>query len=219
MKKKLFFCIIWLLAFGLWTSCSNSESSESDIDFEEELEFSSSSENAVTEPESSSSSEEIEYSIEGFVKQKGPKTVSLTDASDESNVTMTVQLDYDFYIGRTEVTREQYAALMGGDIPENEKKLPQVNVNFYDAVLYANALSKSEGRDTVYTYVSSSFTPSGSCAFLEGLARLPITNRGRMGVCRKKILGCRQFLECRQFIIRASRGLFHPRIRQFARQT
>ena len=170
MKKKLFFCIIWLLAFGLWTSCSNSESSESDIDFEEEPEFSSSSENAVTEPESSSSSEEIEYSIEGFVKQKGPKTVSLTDASDESNVTMTVQLDYDFYISRTEVTQGQYAALMGGDIPENEKKLPQVNVNFYDAVLYANALSKSEGRDTVYTYVSSSFTPSGSCAFLEGLA-------------------------------------------------
>ena len=81
----------------------------------------------------------IRRCLEGFVKQKGPKTVSLTDASDESNVTMTVQLDYDFYIGRTEVTREQYAALMGGDIPENEKKLPQVNVNFYDAVLYANA--------------------------------------------------------------------------------
>ena len=55
------------------------------------------------------------------------------------------------------------------EVVENEKKLPQVNVNFYDAVLYANALSKSKGLDTVYTYTNSNFTPSGSCAFLEGL--------------------------------------------------
>ena len=178
MKKTITFCIISLFAFGLWTSCSNSESSEYDNDIEEEQELSNSSgdidegpkSSRLPEEESSSSSEEVEFSIEGFVKQKGPKTVSLTDAADESNVTMKVQLDYDFYVGRTEVTREQYAALMGGDIPENEKKLPQVDVNFYDAVLYANALSKSEGRDTVYTYANATFTPSGSCAFLEGLA-------------------------------------------------
>ena len=185
MKKTFLFCIISLLAFSLWTSCSNSETTECDdeiveeLEFEEDPELSSSSEfidedqnsssSSEEEPESSSSSEE-ETSIEGFVKQKGPKTVSLTDASDESKVTMMVQLDYDFYMGRTEVTREQYAALMGGDIPENEKKLPQVNVNFYDAVLYANALSKSEGFDTVYTYAKANFTPSGGCVFLEGLA-------------------------------------------------
>ena len=169
MKKAIIFCIISLLAFGLWTSCSNSKSSEYENDIEEKPGLPSSSENMEEELESSCSSEEVEFSIEGFVKQKGLKTVSLTDASDESNVAMKVQLDYDFYIGRTEVTREQYAALMGGNIPENEKKLPQVNVNFYDAVLYANALSKSKGLDTVYTYTNSNFTPSGSCAFLEGL--------------------------------------------------
>lgn len=175
MRKTIFFCFFWLLAFSLWTSCSNVKSSESDNDIDDEQEFSSPSEDidedqkSSCSSESSSSSEEPEYSIEGFVKQKGPKTVSLTDASDESNVTMDVQLDYDFYIGRTEVTREQYAALMGGDIPENEKNLPQVNVNFYDAVLYANALSKSKGFDTVYTYTNSNFTPTGSCVFLEGL--------------------------------------------------
>lgn len=169
MKKAIIFCIISLLAFGLWTSCSNSKSSEYENDIEEKPGLPSSSENMEEELESSCSSEEVEFSIEGFVKQKGLKTVSLTDASDASNVAMKVQLDYDFYIGRTEVTREQYAALMGGNIPENEKKLPQVNVNFYDAVLYANALSKSKGLDTVYTYTNSNFTPSGSCAFLEGL--------------------------------------------------
>lgn len=147
MKKAITFGVISLLAFGLWTSCSHSNSSECHNDIEDE-----------------------EPSIEGFVKQKGPKTVSLTDASDESNVTMTVQLDYDFYISRTEVTREQFADLMGGNVPEKEKNLPKVDVNFYDAVLYANALSKSEGRDTVYTYANSNFTPSGSCVFLEGLA-------------------------------------------------
>ena len=169
MKKAIIFCIISLLAFGLWTSCSNSKSSEYENDIEEKPGLPSSSENMEEELESSCSSEEVELSIEGFVKQKGLKTVSLTDASDESNVAMKIQLDYDFYIGRTEVTREQYAALMGGNIPENEKKLPQVNVNFYDAVLYANALSKSKGLDTVYTYTNSNFTPSGSCTFLEGL--------------------------------------------------
>ena len=170
MKKTLIFCVSSLLAFGLWTSCSNSESSEFDNDIEEEQELSSSSDYIDEKPESSSSSEEVEYSIDGFIKQKGLKTVSLADASDESNVTMTVQLDYDFYIGRTEVTREQYAALMGGDIQENEKKLPKADVNLYEAVLYANALSKSEGRDTVYTYAKATFAPSGRCIFLEGLA-------------------------------------------------
>ena len=124
MKKAIIFCIISLLAFGLWTSCSNSKSSEYENDIEEKPGLPSSSENMEEELESSCSSEEVEFSIEGFVKQKGLKTVSLTDASDESNVAMKVQLDYDFYIGRTEVTREQYAALMGGNIPENEKKLP-----------------------------------------------------------------------------------------------
>ena len=193
MRKTIFFCFFGLLTFSLWTSCSNVKSSESDNDIDDEQEFSSPSEDidedqkSSCSSESSSSSEEPEYSIEGFVRQKGPKTVSLTDASDESNVTMDVQLDYDFYIGRTEVTREQYAALMGGDIPENEKNLPQVNVNFYDAVLYANALSKSKGLDTVYTYTNSNFTPTGSCVFLEGL----VTHYEVLATdCQRKPSGC-----------------------------
>ncbi|MCQ2235327.1 MAG: TIGR02171 family protein [Paludibacteraceae bacterium] len=166
MKRKIIFLFVFLFAFSLWTGCSDSEPNKTSDEIIEELDLSSSS---VDNSSIESSSAETDDFIEGFVIQKGSKLVSLTDASDETGVTMKVKLDYDFYIGRTEVTRGQYAALMGGDVSDEEKNLPQVEVNFYDAVLYANALSKQDGLDSVYTYTKSVFAPSGSCVFLEGL--------------------------------------------------
>ena len=163
MKRKIIFLFVFLFVFSLWTGCSDSEPNKTSDGIIEELDLSSSS---VDNSSIESSTDDF---IEGFVIQKGSKLVSLTDASDETGVTMKVKLDYDFYIGRTEVTRGQYAALMGGDVSDEEKNLPQVEVNFYDAVLYANALSKQDGLDSVYTYTKSVFAPSGSCVFLEGL--------------------------------------------------
>ena len=52
---------------------------------------------------------------------------------------------------------------------ENGDNRPVTNVTFYDAVLYANAKSKQNLLDTVYTYTSASFDASGSCDNLIGL--------------------------------------------------
>ncbi len=87
---------------------------------------------------------------------------------------MQVVLDYDFYIGKQEVTCKEFRALMkGGAADECEGNLPVARMTFYDAVLYANALSKSEGLDTAYTYASASFDSKGRCVNLVGFRFLP----------------------------------------------
>jgi len=169
MQKSLFLFVPLLLSIVFLIGCSDDKPNKTsnEIDEIEDVEKTEGNEEKI---ESSSSCEEVDDSKEGFVKQTGSKIVSLKDASDESGVSMKVELGYDFYISRTEVTRAQYAAVMGGDVADDKKNLPQVDVNFYDAVLYANALSKIEGLDTVYTYSKSVFAASGSCVYLEGLA-------------------------------------------------
>ena len=97
--------------------------------------------------------------------------------TDDSNVKfsespkMNVNFTYSFSISKNEVTRKEYAELMGKDdyLPEDSGSFPQVNVTYYDAVLYANARSLSEGFDTAYTYSSAIFNANGNCSFLEGL--------------------------------------------------
>ncbi len=76
----------------------------------------------------------------------------------------TVKLTYDFYIGKTEVIQIDYTALM--DVNPSScigDSLPVEQLNWYDAVLYCNALSKKEGFDTVYSYTSITGTPGDSC--------------------------------------------------------
>lgn len=61
-----------------------------------------------------------------------------------------------FYIASTEVTQGFYEEIMGS-LPDQDKDgemLPVVNVSWYDAVLFCNALSKKVGLDTVYVYDS-----------------------------------------------------------------
>jgi len=80
---------------------------------------------------------------------------------------------YDFYIGDHEVTCSEYKALRKDVKSKCEslygKNSPITNVTYYDAVLYANAKSKQDLLDTVYTYTSASFDASGSCDNLTGL--------------------------------------------------
>ena len=83
---------------------------------------------------------------------------------------MEAHFTYDFYIGAHEVTRGEYNALrekFGGecDAPCSDDA-PVTNVTFFDAVLYANAKSKAENFDTVYTYKEASF----NCDNLVGFA-------------------------------------------------
>jgi formylglycine-generating enzyme len=85
-----------------------------------------------------------------------------------------------FYMDSTDVTQADYTMLMGcnpsgftGDL-----LLPVETVTWFDAVLYCNARSKFEGKDTVYSYSSMNGAPgSGGCTALNGLA-IDYTRKG-----------------------------------------
>ena len=82
---------------------------------------------------------------------------------------LTVKFSYDFYMGEHEVTRGEYAAIMGGNVETGFDRKPVVDVTYYDAVLYANALSKSLKLDTVYTFSGKTYDSEGHVVFLENL--------------------------------------------------
>ena len=90
---------------------------------------------------------------------------------------MQVKLEYDYFMGRHEVTCGEFNLLMKnatGLLLECEgDSLPATNLTYYDAVLYSNARSKAEGFDTAYTYVSASFDYENHCINLEGFAYRP----------------------------------------------
>ena len=79
-----------------------------------------------------------------------------------------VHFDYErFSIATTEVTQDVYAMVMG-TMPKQSKEgaaYPVVNVSWFDAALFCNALSKLLGLDTAYTYVSV-----GEKNFLNGIS-------------------------------------------------
>lgn len=125
----------------------------------------------------SSSSMELEP-LDGFVlvKAKDRSTFLGTNISgvrSSETPQMKVDFTYDFYMGEHEVSRGEYMALRGNAGAECEGECndnsPVTNVTFYDAVLYANAKSKAENLDTVYTYEFASFSASGNCDDLAGL--------------------------------------------------
>src|SRR5574344_32678 len=90
---------------------------------------------------------------------------------------MKASFTYDYALPKHEVTRGEYAALAGGSVPDSLARLPQTDVTYYDAVLYANLRSKAESLDTVYTYTAMTRGSDGSCTSLEGL----VTRLGRDG--------------------------------------
>ena len=91
---------------------------------------------------SSSSAEDRE----GMIRVPASDTkVSLTEK-------MASTLAYDYFIGIHEVTCGEY-----GDKNCANDSLPVANVTFFDAVLFANAKSKAEKLDTVYTYSKATF--------------------------------------------------------------
>ena len=91
---------------------------------------------------------------------------------------MKVTFDYDFSISSHEVTRsEYYSEVVSGRAPDGWMKdmtpdsgnYPMVQVTFYDAVLYANAKSKGDRLDTVYTYDEVVLDGDGNCSSLGNL--------------------------------------------------
>jgi sulfatase modifying factor 1 len=97
--------------------------------------------------------------VKGGSFQMGSK-----DGSDNEKPVHTVTVS-DFYIGRFEVTFEEYDAYCkatGKTKPDDEGwgrgKRPVINVSWLDAVAYCNWLSKQDGYQVVYTISNDKVT-------------------------------------------------------------
>ena len=119
---------------------------------------------------------EYDQEHEGMVRIGAKGQFALLGTNESSapvndRPSMKVKFTYNYSISKNEVTRKEYAELMGGKSRsvQDSGYLPQTNVTYYDAVLYANAKSVNEGYDTAYTYYSAIFDDNGNCSFLEGL--------------------------------------------------
>ena len=64
-----------------------------------------------------------------------------------------------FYLSATELTQEEYQAVMGENPSENQGAgLPVENVSWYDAIAYCNARSEAEGLTPCYTISGTTVT-------------------------------------------------------------
>lgn len=119
--------------------------------------------------------------MEGFVyiKAAGKKVRLGTDdptAPLKERPSMEVEFTYNYYIGQMEVDCFDHYNMMVRDsyvFPCMDDNMPVANLTFFDAVLYANALSKRKHMDTAYTYVSAIFDVEGHCVDLEGFKFIP----------------------------------------------
>uniref|UniRef100_UPI0025EEDC28 TIGR02171 family lipoprotein n=1 Tax=uncultured Fibrobacter sp. TaxID=261512 RepID=UPI0025EEDC28 len=97
---------------------------------------------------------------------------------------MRTRFDYDFSIGRHEVTCGEFNSVMenvsGLVLDCDNDSFPATSLTFYDAVLFANERSKSEGFDTAYTYASAVFDSEKHCTALDGFAYRPEENAYRL---------------------------------------
>ena len=94
-------------------------------------------------------------------------------ATSRERPRMKVEFTYDYSIDAHEVTHQEFAELMGGAADEINRFLPIRNMTYYDAVLTANAKSKRDGFDTVYTYSRRNNNNTGNCINLEDLVFHP----------------------------------------------
>ena len=76
-----------------------------------------------------------------------------------------------FYMDSTLVTQADYFSLMGVN-PSNftgDSKRPVEMMTWFDAVLYCNKRSQSDGKDTVYGFTGITGTPGNGCTALAGV--------------------------------------------------
>ena len=152
--------ILLLLLSFVFYACSNSESL-----------YSQQNSDSVFESDS----------LDNMVAVKvDAKNVALgtTDAAARANERpeMHVSLNYDFSIGKSEVTCAEFNSLMKSSeisVPCEKEAYPATNLTYYDAVLFANALSKKEGFDTAYTFSNVELNAEKHCVNLEGFSFRP----------------------------------------------
>ena len=162
---------LWTFFLSLFVvACSNSESAQS------VEQVSSEEPDAPIEKDSVPTSIEIEGMIH---LENGSTTIGSNDKSFKANErpAMKVLLDYDFYMGIHEVTCGEYDSIAKSSglkpLECESDSLPITNVTYYDAILFANAKSKQEKRDTAYTYSKATYDSEGHCIDLEGIAFHP----------------------------------------------
>ncbi|MBP5247251.1 MAG: TIGR02171 family protein [Fibrobacter sp.] len=158
MKKSVLFALFFIF----FVSCTNDSSKLS-----------------VPEIESSSSAEEeiVKASIDGMILlTSGKTTIGTNDKSFKPNErpAMDVELSYDFYMGKHEVSCGEYDSIAKKAHLKtfedcSSDSLPITNITYFDAVLFANAKSKKLQYDTVYTYSSATYDEENHCTSLEGL--------------------------------------------------
>ena len=137
---------------------------------------------------SDSSDDMLMSEIEGMITiHGGTVTLGTKDNKFKSSErpAMNVLLDYDYYLAIHEFTCSEYNVLVKEqkikDLGKCKKdSLPLANVTYYDAVLIANAKSKSEKRDTAYTYTKATFDSEGHCTNLDAFVFHPEVNAYRL---------------------------------------
>ena len=118
--------------------------------------------------------------VEGFVKIFASGNRIVLGTNSESSLVkerpqMEVSFTYDFAIGDHEVTCDEFnrVAEKSGMLLKLDcsmPKLPASDVTFYDAVLFANAMSVMLSRDTAYSYRAAVFDGSNHCVNLDGFS-------------------------------------------------
>lgn len=140
--------------------------------------------NGTSDSSNDSSIEEIE----GMILVRGDSTTlgsNDTKYKTSERPAMKVKLEYDFYLAIHEMTCGEYRSLAKKQKLKDfgkckQDSLPLADVTFFDAILAANAKSKSENRDTAYTYTKATFDSEGHCTSLDAFVFHPEVNAYRL---------------------------------------
>ncbi len=115
-----------------------------------------------------------------LVKATGKKAFVGTTVSSAKTLErpqMDVKFTYDFHIGRHEVICKDFNDVMnkvtGVSVSCPHDSIPVANVTFYDAVLYANEISKQKGLDTAYVFSSFELDEEKHCSKMNGFRYEP----------------------------------------------
>lgn len=122
-----------------------------------------------------------------YVQAMGKKTslgTNETSAKMLERPKMEVEFSYDYYMDRHEVICKRFNDVMrkvsGVKVTCSQDSMPAANVTFYDAVLYANALSNENGLDSSYEYTSVDFDSEKHCVKMDGFKFNPQANGFRL---------------------------------------
>ena len=94
--------------------------------------------------------------VNGGTFQMGSPASEPERSSDEIQHSVTVG---SFYMAKTEVTQQEYQAVMGNNPSETKgDNLPVTNITWYDAIQYCNKLSEAEGLTPCSTIAGTTVT-------------------------------------------------------------